>query len=494
MKTSRSARGRATKILGVMVVASLLPWLVSNHASAAEPGAPESKGSATPTLATAKPSPEEAAKQKAWRESMSQAPLPKKGCYEATYPDSQWREVQCKVVPLVPYMPARGPRPDTVGNANDVSAQAPSGFISSATGSFDSVAGVTSESVSGNANTFSLQFNANTSTATPQTPACNGGAAGCVACQQFVYTSNGSNPGSFVMQYWLEGFGPTCPAGGGWSQTPQAPNDCFKNGPSTAAPNPISSIDEMGNMSLVATASAGGNDTLKLFLSGVQGAAIVNDDNIVNLTQFWNTAEFNVFGDCCLDQASFNSGSTIVPRTKIVYGGTAPPNCVATGFTGETNNLSFGPNAPPASRPGPAVLFTESSAGGAPSACASATSVGDTHLMTFDGVKYDFQAQGDFVLMQADSDFAVHTRQATAVADPRWIKNATIKKAVATQMGDTRVAICLNPARLLINGKLNDSMASSMISATASRFRSPAASTSHGRATCILLCAGAATA
>lgn len=53
-----------------------------------------------------------------------------------------------------------------------------------------------------------------------------------------------------------------------------------------------------------------------------------------------------------------------------------PPACLARGFTGETNNLSFGPTAPPASGPGPALLVTESSAGGAPTICAAVTDVG----------------------------------------------------------------------------------------------------------------------
>jgi uncharacterized repeat protein (TIGR01451 family) len=48
---------------------------------------------------------------------------------------------------------------------------------------------------------------------------------------------------------------------------------------------------------------------------------------------------------------------------------------VLTGFTGETNNLSFGPTAPTASLPGPAIIFEESSAGGS-AACAATTPVG----------------------------------------------------------------------------------------------------------------------
>ncbi len=82
-------------------------------------------------------------------------------------------------------------------------------------------------------------------------------------------------------------------------------------------------------------------------------------DNSVHAAAGWTIAEFNVFGDGGGSQANFNSGAQIVIRDRIVYGGTAPPNCVAVGYTGETNNLNF-PLSPPApSSPGPALLFTE---------------------------------------------------------------------------------------------------------------------------------------
>jgi hypothetical protein len=425
----------------------------------------------------------EAAKQRDWREAVSQAPLPKKGCFVVNYPDTHWRETPCKAVLLKPYLPSRGPRADTVGDANDISAGAPTGRISSATGSFDS-ANVTSESASyppsscsgpssaGSANTFSLQFNANTSPASPLATVCSGGSASCVAWQQFVYTSNGSSPGSLVMQYWLINYGTetnqSCPAGGpsgAWTfydnvnncvSPPKHQYDCYGNGPSTASPDALSSLSELAQLSMVATASggAGAQDTAKLFLSGVKAAGISNDDNIVDLSQFWTAAEFNVFGDCCGGQANFNSGSTIVPRTKIVYGGTGAPDCLAKGFTGETNNLSFGPTAPAVTPPGPAIFFTESSAGGAPSDCAAASTIGDTHVHPFNqATEYDFQAFGDFILAEAGPDFLVHTRQTPG---PPGYPGTATNTAVAVLMGKTRVAIYLQPQRLVINGVTNN--------------------------------------
>ena len=108
----------------------------------------------------------------------------------------------------------------------------------------------------------------------------------------------------------------------------------------------------------------------------------------------------------------------------------------------EMNNLSFGPTAPAATAPGPAVIFQESIAGGATSNCAAASTIGDTHLRTFNGLFYDFQAAGDFTLAEVGRDFTVQTRQVSGA--PTW-PNATVNKAVAARFGKTQVAICLAP-------------------------------------------------
>jgi hypothetical protein len=127
---------------------------------------------------------------------------------------------------------------------------------------------------------------------------------------------------------------------------------------------------------------------------------------------------------------------------------------VAQSFTGETNNLSFGPTAPAISPPGPAVFFTESSAGGAPSSCAAASSIGDTHVHPFnEATEYNFQAYGDFVLVEAGPDFLVHTRQTQG---PPLYPGTTTNTAVAVMMGKTRVAVYLQPARLVIDGATNN--------------------------------------
>ena len=334
----------------------------------------------TTTLGTN--STEQARLLEAWRVSMAQIPLPKKGCFEASYPSKEWREVPSAKAPPYPMLPRRGPRPDTVGNGQNVSAQAPSGLISSATGSFDSVAGVTSESgqINGTgpavANAYTLQLNMN------PFPSTVGGPAGCQGWEQFVFENDGdtsfTSPFAFVyIQYWLLNYGPNSP-GPGWNQFGLS---WYKNSSNSSGLFKLA-IGNLANLSLGGTVSASGDS---YFFSAGSSMYAGTGDNLVNAAAGWNAAEFGVFGDAGGGQANFNSGSAIVTRTQIIYGGTAPPTCVAEGFTGETSNLNFGPTAPRAPGPGsgPAVLVTESSAGYATASCAAATSVGETYWVDF---------------------------------------------------------------------------------------------------------------
>ena len=391
---------------------------------------------------------EQARLLEAWRISMAQIPLPKKGCFEASYPSKEWREVPSTKARPYPMPPRSGPRPLIVGNGNDVSAKAPTGLISSATGSFDSATGVTSESGQNGgtgpavANAYSIQLNTNFF---PSTVA--GSPAGSQGWEQFVFSNDGTS-GVVYIQYWLLNYGTTSP-GPGWTQFNSPYWDtCWYKNSTHASSVPNQPITNLANLSLGGTVSASADS---YFFSTGSTVYAGTGDNAVNAATGWNAAEFCVVGNGSGCQANFNTGSTIVLRTVIIYGGTAPPLCVAEGFTGETNNLSFGPTAPPATPPGLAQLVTESSAGGAPSFCTAATSVGDTHLTTFNGLFYDFQASGEFVLAEVDPDFVVQGRQVSGA--PTW-PNASVNSAVATRIGKTKVAVYLD--RLTVNGKTID--------------------------------------
>ena len=395
-------------------------------------------------------SPEETQRREAWRKLITLTPPPKKGCFNTTYPRTDWQEVSCVSAPPYLMRPKQGPKPLIVGNGDDILANAPTGFISTAIGSFDSLTGVTSlSSTTGSsttpiANGYSLQLNTNFFVSTTCAASPN---PGCRGWEQFVFFNDAASAG-LLIQYWLIEYNTTCPAGWNSFSFPGSTDIyCYRNASAGTTPVPNQPVGNLGQLSLSGTVTA---TTDSGTLVAGTTAYSVTGDNSVNAAAGWQSAEFNVFGLAGGGHATFNAGSTVVPRTRIIYGSVNAPNCLAGGFTGETNNLSFGPTAPITSAPGPAVIFTESSAGGATSNCAAATSVGDTHLSTLHGLFYDFQASGDFVLAQVDPDFVVQARQVSGA--PTW-PNASVNSAVATQIGATKVAICLDPTRIYIDDK-----------------------------------------
>ena len=308
---------------------------------------------------------------KDWSAGMAHTPLPGPGCFSSSYPNTEWQQAPCTTAPERPYPPARGPRPNVVGNGTDVSAEVTTGHISEGIGSFDSVAGVTGESgqVGGTggqvANTFSLQLNTNFFSGTP---ACNGAAvpANCQGWEQFVY----SNAGVAFIQYWLIAYNATCP--NGWNT---AGTDCWRNGAnSVSVPSQV--IGNLANLSLRGLANTTGSQDEIIMAVGSTLYTATNPASMLNLYQFWTEAEFNIFGDCCSSQAIFNDGANLVVRSSVSSGTSSAPSCAGQGFTGETNNLNF--ISPPSASKGslPAVVFTESNKGAAVSPCASATEVG----------------------------------------------------------------------------------------------------------------------
>jgi hypothetical protein len=399
--------------------------------------------------------PKEYKREAGWRKAIATTRQPGKGCFTTKYPSLKWQPIRCVPTPKYPMPPRHGVVPQIIGNGNDVAVQAPTGVISSATGTFDTLTNVSSESGpiansgSSFANTYTLQVNTDFFT----TSACNGSTnTNCRGWEQFVFENNPNAHRAFI-QYWLTDFGTTCPSNfqsvsiGGHPDCVQLTN---LSGAVATTAVPVTNLSQV---TLTGAASAGA-DSVIMIISNVAFSRA--GDNSVNASSGWKIAEFNVFGDggnasSGGGTAAFNNNAAFVTRTRIIYGGNAAPICVAQGFTGEKNNLSFGPLPPPvASQPGPAVIWNESTAGGAPSACAAGTTVGDAHLTTLSGLLYDFQATGDFELLESKSGFVVQARQVSGA--PTW-PNASINTAIATKLGKTKVAVCLAPRRVVANGK-----------------------------------------
>jgi hypothetical protein len=376
----------------------------------------------------------ERSKVEAWRKSMARTVFPKKGCFKASYPGTEWREVACTAAPTRTYPPRTL---FTVGSGVDFSAVV-AGHIASATGSFDSV-NVTSETNLGNPDTYSLQLNSQYFT----TPACAGAAnpANCKGWQQFIYSTS---LGSAFIEYWLI-YGAPCPAG--WSTVSVS---CVKN--SVAIPVAAEPIANLLQLKLTGSAAAGGADTIIMTTSGGDLSAMYQDD-VLGLAQGWKLAEFGIFGDGGSSDATFNPGATMAVRTTVDDGTMNAPTCALEGYTNETNNLNLTPPCCPYGGAFPAVVFWLSNNPGATSSCVGGTSIGDTHLTNFNGLFYDFQASGDFLLAETNPGFAVQTRQTSGA--PTW-PNASINTAVAMTLGDTRAAVCLNPTRLIVDGQQRD--------------------------------------
>jgi len=366
MKSVSSEYARDTAALVITFIAGCW-WGFSASAQPAPPSA-QSAPPQTAPQATSQTAP--AQSQEAWEATMSRTPVPKKGCFESSFPNTEWQEVACTTALPRPYPPARGSRPEIVGNGIDWTASVTDTTISWAHGSFDSVTGVTSETDSrtGNSDTFSLQLNSEFF-ATSASPCQGAPNHTCTGWQQFLFSTSGctNSTACVFMQYWLLNYGPTCPSG--WNQYGL---DCFFNSNSTSVP--MQTIAQLRWLRLTGMANSGGMDTVVLSTEDRRHLyRAENQDNVLDLAQHWQVVEFNIFGDCCLSQANFNNGSTLAVRTRVIDGAAIAPTCVQQGFTGETNNLTLVGTPAIAQVEAPAaIVFTESNAtGGTPASCAS---------------------------------------------------------------------------------------------------------------------------
>ena len=283
-----------------------------------------------------------------WHQQIKRIDPPAAGCFHASYPSVIWEKVACTGVARhrpTPRKNAVGVL-QTVGDGNDYVAQT-STLTQSATGSFPTVTGVTSEQSEGaasgegndGANTYTLQLNTNYNASTA---ACNGSFSSCTAWEQFIYESDGtgSGEGSVYIQNWLLDYdwGFICPSSS-WQAAPEA-GGCVMN--SAAISVPGISVTELANVKLEGSATANGLDKVTLTYNG-EAYAETQPDSTVDIASVWKQSEFGIFGDGGGASADFNSGSSITVNLAVNAGSTAAPTCVAnSGSTGETNNLTLG--------------------------------------------------------------------------------------------------------------------------------------------------------
>jgi hypothetical protein len=250
-----------------------------------------------------------------------------------------------------------------VGNGYDEVAQAPSPTIGSSSGSFQSITGLTSESDSVyGTNYWGLQDNTNFFTTTTTYT----GGKSTTGWEQFVFLNDpGANTGYLFMQYWLINYQnqyKTCPTTGplGGTSWYEYAGSCYANGPQESVP--LQAVTNLSNLMLKGYADFNSNDEDMFCVSGGSCYDVATTYQVLNLYEYWQDAEFNVFGYCCGDQANFNTGTsiTIVNTLNDQSGNVIIPSCVITGYTGETSNLNLGSCS---SNSNGQIVFTESKGG-----------------------------------------------------------------------------------------------------------------------------------
>jgi hypothetical protein len=279
-----------------------------------------------------------------WQAAIARTPEQGSGCYQASYPATQWHAVACVAAPNIALVPTAAHRsaaktgPVTVGDGTDYSAVV-SGLITKATGTFTGVSSGISEkgAVDGSgsqvSNSFSLQLNSQFFTGSP---ACtkSSNPSGCQAWQQFVYTYNGGGTGDLFMQYWLIDYNATCPSGWYTYST-----DCYTN--SSASQVSEVTAAQLATVHLSGSAASGGNDAVSLSIGSGTATTVTGKDTKIGLASYWNTTEWGVYGDGGGSAADFGSSNTLEAQTALTSSSSSAPSCVKEGFTGETNNLTL---------------------------------------------------------------------------------------------------------------------------------------------------------
>ncbi|MGD0190011.1 MAG: hypothetical protein ABSD74_04640 [Rhizomicrobium sp.] len=302
MKYIHSTNGRAVKLLGAIAAAGLASACLATAAQAAD----------------------------TWSTTIAKTAVPHAGCFHASYPSTEWKQVACQPAPSILFLPSNGLGSQTVGNGHDYAIEVSGTLISSALGSFPKVK-VKTETGEGQANNYSLQLNSNFMSGSP---ACDGASnpSNCLAWLQFIYSSGEH---AVFMQYWLINYDATCPAG--WNSDG---GDCYKNSSAVAAPLQV--IKQLKYLSLSGTAVSGGLDTVVL-TTKTDAYTTTGEDTVTYLSGYWTASEFNIVGDGGGSQAVFNAGTKITDQIDVTDGLTTAPTCESNaGTTGETNNLNLG--------------------------------------------------------------------------------------------------------------------------------------------------------
>lgn len=302
-----------------------------------------------------------------WIAKMHSTPDPSIGCFNATYPSTVWHRAPCakRDYPVPPVPPIVGG-----GGTNDFSANAGSStHIGQASGSFSSVAGITSENDSLNpcnsskngqcSNYYSLQVNSNLyapSTSCPGYSNYNGQTSGYQCWEQFVYHNypyGGDAEMWYVLANYANNWGSgscqlinTPPNSAAWYDY-QGSCYSYSNNQTSALPSPIS---DLGDMSISGSSNlmSSGKDQVTTCNSTQNPtcSSASNSDSVLDLYKAWQVAEVNIFGYEGGSEAIFyGSGNTmsisVNDKEYTDSHGAIDPTCDSISYTGETNSMGL---------------------------------------------------------------------------------------------------------------------------------------------------------
>jgi hypothetical protein len=501
-----------TSLIALLICLTLRPQFTQAQDKISD--SPQLKAQASVQAASA----QDVQARQAWAKTMHHTPAPKEGCFQASYPSTEWQEVQCAPPPGHHTAPPRNRNQkegshEAVGGtgsgSNDIVVQAPAGhLLSNVEGSFLSVKDVTNETAVGvpaygdggalGSNEYMLQVNTNSST---YSKAC-GSYSYCAPWVQYLMATNTfvsftgttlTNETEVYIEYWLLNYSvdngtDVCPSGffdvGADFTGPG--DDCVQNSPGTVIYNgqlPITalSLSPADRPTLSASATANGNDEATATYNGKAYKATVKD-SLTDIASVWNQAEFNILGNDGGSQAQFNDGTSLILKTAVTDGSTSAPSCVFNGgTTGESNNLNFVPSTSspvccPYGGADPSIEFMEvfDTSHTHTASCGSSSITGEPHITTVNDVYYNFQAAGEFVALLDSDGTQIQTRQtpiptlAPGNYDPSNTNNdglvncLAMNTAVAVRVGAHRVtyepsfsaAYGKGPFDLRIDGKV----------------------------------------
>ncbi len=330
---------------------------------------------------------------RAWNQAIKHTAVPRAGCFHASYPAIAWQKVRCGRLlhPRDHETPphgarlqgAFGPLPQISaegevggGHGGVYSAEVPSGTITSAIGSIPSVSAGATEEDEGTAEKFGLQVNSNTFSGPPE---C-GTISGCEGWEQFVYSSSWNQ---VFIEFWLLNHqkpkeGNKCPSGWSWlgpakkASEEYLEGDCNLKSELVTLPGGPLKVSGLTGTTLEGRANSAGLDSAVL-ITGSGSAVASGAANELDLDNGWKIAEFAVLGDFNGTKADFSSNTTLTVNTGIRPStlSDAPPLCVNTSFTAESNNLTAEGTPALSTQPLPTISSQQTNGTATAASCAT---------------------------------------------------------------------------------------------------------------------------